>query len=479
MKFQTAILTVALVLSPAAAFSTTTSPSSSNVVSSTQLYSTIPKPGTVTTNLIPPSKLDSSSTPDLFENRVCKTYGRYPITFTSGNGCVLTDDTGKDYLDFVSGIATCALGHNNEALTTAITNQMKQLHHVSNLYYTPGQAQLANWLCTNSCADKAFFCNSGAESNEAAIKLARRHASNQGITDPVIITAENSFHGRTLATVTATAQPKYHKGFTYGGEMVRGFKYTPYNDVEKLKALVEEINQTPEEDAKEGRKRGLAAIMMEPLQGEGGIRPGTVEFFAAARKLCDDNGALLICDEVQVGMGRSGSLWGHEQLGVEPDVFTSAKALGGGVPIGAMMARGEAANVFGPGDHASTYGGNPLACAAGLAVAEYLSEHNLLENVRVRGEQLEAGLEDITNRYPSILGETRGWGLLRGVEIKADAGCTAAELVGDAMKEGLLLVAAGPSVVRFVPPLIVKEEEVDDALARFEKAIEKRVSESS
>lgn len=375
MKFQTAILTMAFALSfppAAAAFSTnsavltSSSPSSGVVVSSsTRLYSTIPAPGTVTTKLIPPSKLDSSSTPNLFETRVQKTYGRYPITFVSGHGCILTDDAGKDYLDFVSGIATCALGHNNEALNSAISNQMTKLHHVSNLYYTPQQAQLANWLCTNSCADKAFFCNSGAESNEAAIKLARRHASNRGITDPVIITAEQSFHGRTLATVTATAQPKYHKGFTYGGEMVRGFRYTPYNDVEKLQALVEEINQTPEEDAKAGRKRGLAAIMLEPLQGEGGIRPGTVEFFAMARKLCDENGALLICDEVQVGMGRSGSLWGHEQLGVKPDVFTSAKALGGGVPIGAMLARGEAANVFGPGDHASTYGGNPLACAAG------------------------------------------------------------------------------------------------------------------
>ncbi len=258
--------------------------------------------------------------------------------------------------------------------------------------------------------------------------------------------------------------------------MVRGFRYTPYNDEEALKKLVDEINTTPEEDAKAGRKRGLAAIMLEPLQGEGGIRPGTKEYFATARKLCDDNGALLICDEVQVGMGRSGSLWGHEQLGVEPDVFTSAKALGGGVPIGAMMAKGAAAEVFGPGDHASTYGGNPLACAAGLAVAEYLSEHDILTNVRERGDQLSAGLEEISKRYPSVLGEVRGWGLLKGVAIKDDAGCTAAELVGDAMKEGLLLVAAGPSVVRFVPPLIVKKEEIDEALARFEKAIEKRVS---
>ena len=260
--------------------------------------------------------------------------------------------------------------------------------------------------------------------------------------------------------------------------MVRGFRYTPYNDIDALKKLVDEINQTPEEDAKDGRKRGLAAIMLEPLQGEGGIRPGTLEYFAEARKLADENGALLICDEVQVGMGRSGMLWGHQQLNVEPDVFTSAKALGGGVPIGAMMARGEAANVFGPGDHASTYGGNPLACAAGLAVAEYMSEHNILKNVQERGKQLSAGLEDIATRYPSVLGEVRGWGLLKGVAIKDDAGCTAAELVGDAMKEGLLLVAAGPSVVRFVPPLIVNESEIADALVRFEKAIEKRVASS-
>ena len=257
--------------------------------------------------------------------------------------------------------------------------------------------------------------------------------------------------------------------------MVRGFKCTPYNDCDALQKLVDEINITPDEDAKVGRKRGLAAIMLEPLQGEGGIVPGTREYFQFARKLADDNDALLICDEVQVGMGRSGSLWGHQQLGVEPDVFTSAKALGGGVPIGAMMAKGEAADVFGPGDHASTYGGNPLACAAGLAVAEYLSEHDVLSNVQARGQQLNDGLAAITKKYPSVLGEVRGWGLLKGVQIKDDAGCTAAELVGDAMEEGLLLVAAGPSVVRFVPPLVIKEDEIDEALSRFEKAIAKRV----
>lgn len=431
--------------------------------------------GTASPALVPPSALSATPTSDLFEDRVQKTYGRYPITFVAGSGCVLTDDTGRSYLDFVSGIATCALGHGNSDLTSAVSGQMGRLHHVSNLYYTPGQGLLASWLCENSSADRAFFCNSGAEANEAAIKCARKHANDRGITDPVIITAEQSFHGRTLATVTATGQPKYHAGFTYGGEMVRGFRHAPYNDVSALEALVEEVSVTPDGDAADGRTRGLAAIMLEPLQGEGGIVPGDVEYFEAARRLCDERGALLICDEVQCGMGRTGTLWGHENLGIEPDVFTSAKALGGGVPIGAMMARGEAAEVLTPGTHASTYGGNPLACAAALAVAEYLSEHDVLSNVRARGEQLADGLRDVASRFPSVLGDVRGWGLIRGVPIMDGAGATAAELVGDAMEEGLLLVAAGPSVVRFVPPLVVSEGEIDEALARFERAIAKRV----
>lgn len=222
------------------------------------------------------------------------------------------------------------------------------------------------------------------------------------------------------------------------------------------------------------RKRGVAAIMLEPLQGEGGIIPGNKEYFQTARQLCDDCGALLMCDEVQVGMGRSGKLWGHENLGIEPDVFTSAKALGGGVPIGALLAKGEAANVLVPGTHASTYGGNPLACAAGLAVAQYMCDHDLLGNVQARGQQLTEGLADLAAKYPSILADSRGWGLLKGIKIKDDAGVTAGELVGDAMKEGLLLVAAGPSVVRFVPPLIVTEAEISKALELFENTLKKR-----
>mmetsp|Transcript_24976 Transcript_24976/g.40897 ORF Transcript_24976/g.40897 Transcript_24976/m.40897 type:complete len:331 (+) Transcript_24976:140-1132(+) len=277
------------------------------------------------TQLTPPKKVSELATTseDLYNQNVQTTYGRYKLTIDSGNGCFLKTTDGKEYLDCVSGIATCALGHNNEYLTKAIQDQMKKVHHVSNLYFIPEQAALANWLCTNSGADKAFFCNSGAEANEAAIKVARRHASNRGIEKPVIISAEQSFHGRTLAALSATQQPKYHKGFGYDGKMVPGFEACKYNDIESLEAAVERATSDGQ---------GLAAIMLEPLQGEGGIIPGNPEFFAKAREICDKHGALLMIDEVQAGMGRTGTLWGHENLGVVPDVFTSAKALGGGVP---------------------------------------------------------------------------------------------------------------------------------------------------
>lgn len=246
--------------------------------------------------------------------------------------------------------------------------------------------------------------------------------------------------------------------------MVPGFDYCVYNDIASLEAAVERANSDGQ---------GLAAIILEPLQGEGGIIPGDKAFFKKARELCDKHGAFLMLDEVQAGMGRTGTLWGHEQLGIVPDTFSSAKALGGGVPIGAMMARGEAATIFGPGDHASTYGGNPLACAAGLAVANYMCEHNVLDNVKARGEQLRKGLEALAKKYPSVLGDVRGLGLLRGVECIAE-NTTAGDLVAAAMKEGLLLVPAGANVVRFVPPLIITEEELDLALERFEAAVKSK-----
>jgi len=426
--------------------------------------STDPSLKATVTGLVPPKPVKDLATEELYDSNVQKTYGRYPLTIESGEGCYLKTTDGKKYLDCVSGIATCALGHNNPALTKAVADQMSAVHHCSNLYLIPEQAALANWLCDNSGADKAFFCNSGAEANEAAIKCARRHASNRGITKPVIISAESSFHGRTLAALSATAQPKYHKGFGYDGKMVPGFDCCKYNDIASLEEAVERATSNGQ---------GLAAIMMEPLQGEGGIIPGNKDFFKKARELCDKHGALLICDEVQAGMGRTGTLWGHEHLDIVPDVFTSAKALGGGVPIGAMMAKGEAATTFGPGDHASTYGGNPLACAAGLAVANYICEHDILENVNARGEQLQKGLEALAEKYPSVLGDVRGLGLLRGVEcISEDT--TAGELVAAAMQEGLLLVPAGSNVVRFVPPLIITEDELASALEQFEVAVQSK-----
>lgn len=453
-------VTVAALVPSAASFvaSSTASTSSSTALGVSSSAQQLSPPKSV-------AELSDTSV-DLYNDNVQQTYGRYKLTIDSGEGCYLKTTDGKTYLDCVSGIATCALGHNNKELTNAIKEQMSRVHHVSNLYYIPEQAALAEWLCANSGADKAFFCNSGAESNEAAIKLARRHASNRGITKPVIISAHQSFHGRTLAALSATQQPKYHKGFGYDGEMVQGFEACTYNDIASLEEAVTKATS----DGK-----GLAAIMLEPLQGEGGIIPGDVEFFKRARELCDENGALLMIDEVQAGMGRTGTLWGHENLGIVPDVFTSAKALGGGVPIGAMMARGEAASTFGPGDHASTYGGNPLACAAGLAVAKYMCDNDVLTNVQERGEQLTQGLEALAKKYPTVLGDVRGWGLLKGVECIAED-ITAGDLVAAAMEEGLLLVPAGANVVRFVPPLIITEDELSMALDRLEAAVKAKAN---
>jgi len=389
-----------------------------------------------------------------FDDVVMKTYGRFSLVVSHGKGCNLWDTDGKEYLDFAAGISTCCLGHADSRLVTAVHEQMQKVNHVSNLYYIPQQGELAKRLVDSSCADRAFFCNSGAEANEAAIKLARKHAHTKlGASDPVIITALSSFHGRTLATITATGQPKYQEGF---GPLVPGFEYVTYNDIDGLRKLVKRINGNP---LKPGRK--LAAILMEPLQGEGGIVPATSEFYKAARELCDETGALLMADEVQTGMGRTGEMWGYMNHGVEVDVFTTAKALGGGVPIGAMCCK-ESAAVFSPGDHASTYGGNPLACAAGNAVMRAFEEDGLLENVRARGAQLRAGLEALSST--GVVKEVRGWGLILGLELTEECGFMAADVVGKLTEAGMLTVPAGPRVVRFVPPLVVTEKEVDKAL---------------
>ncbi len=391
-----------------------------------------------------------------FDRQVMTTYGRFDLALVKGSGCQVWDDQGKEYLDFVAGIATCTLGHAHPAMVMAATQQMQQLTHVSNLYYIPVQGALAKWLVEHSCADRVFFCNSGAEANEGAIKLARKYGHTRlGISDPVIITAEASFHGRTMATITATGQPKYQKNFS---PLVPGFHYVPYNDLEAMKAALTKLS---------GR---VAAIMLEPLQGEGGVNPGQKEYFQQVRQLCDQNRILLMLDEVQTGMARTGKYWGYENLGIEPDVFTSAKGLGGGVPIGALLCK-ESCNVFQPGDHASTFGGNPLACAVALSVCQTVECKNLLDNAATQGDRLRAGLQALVTKYPEHLLEVRGWGLIDGLELQADSAIAAGDVVKAAMAQGLLLVPAGPKVVRFVPPLIVTTEEIDRALLLVDTAL--------
>ncbi len=414
----------------------------------------------MTVSLSPTSQnlsVDSCNSCADFDRYVMNTYARFPIALERGDGCMVWDSTGKEYLDFVAGIATCTLGHAHPAMIEAITTQIQKLHHASNLYYLKPQGDLAKWLVQNSCADKAFFCNSGAEANEAAIKLARKYAHTKlGISDPVILTATASFHGRTLATITATGQPKYQQNFS---PLVPGFDYVPYNDFAALEVALAKY------------KGRVAAIMLEALQGEGGVCPGDQGYFQKIREICDQNQILLILDEVQVGMGRSGKLWGYENLGIQPDIFTTAKGLGGGIPIGAMLCK-SSCDAFVPGDHASTFGGNPLACAVALSVCQTINDENLINNARERGHQLKQGLEVIAQKFPNQIETVRGWGLIMGLVIKKTATLTARDVVQGAIEKGLLLVPAGEKVVRFVPPLIVSAAEIDRAVEVIHAIIE-------
>lgn len=394
-----------------------------------------------------------------FDRCVMSTYARNPIALTRGAGCRVWDTEGRAYLDFAAGIATCTLGHAHPALVEAVTRQIGRLHHVSNLYYVPEQGALATWLVERGAGDRAFFCNSGAEANEAAIKLARKYAhTRRGVARPTVITALSSFHGRTLAAVTATGQTRYQQHFD---PLVPGFHHVPFNDFAALAAAVDALDRDEPQ---------VAAILLEPLQGEGGIRPGDPAYFQQVRALCDARQILLMFDEVQVGVGRSGALWGHQHLGVRPDVLTLAKGLAGGLPIGAMLCRSHC-DVFVPGDHASTFGGNPLACAAALAVLGTLERDGLIDNARVRGEQLRAGLQAIAAARPGKLREIRGWGLIVGAELDDAEPRTAAELAKAALAAGLLVVPAGPRVVRMVPPLIVSAAEIDEAVSIFARVL--------
>ena len=387
---------------------------------------------------------------------VMNTYSRFPLTLVRGKGCWVWDDKGNRYLDAVAGIATDTLGHSDRVMRRSLHRQLRRIQHVSNLYRIPEQEELASWLVHNSCADSAFFCSSGAEANEAAIKLARKHGHHRrDIERPVILTAAASFHGRTLAAVTATGQPKYHKGFE---PVVEGFDYFTYNDIDSFEAAL----QKHEAD---GPK--VAAVLIEPLQGEGGVNPGDRTFFQTIREHCSERNILLILDEVQVGMGRSGRLWGYQQLGIEPDAFTLAKGLGGGHAIGALLVKAEA-DLFQPGDHASTFGGNPFACRAGLTVAREIERRGLLQHVEQRGAQLQQGLELLVERYPNLFEGSRGWGLLQGLVLRDNSDFTAPQLAAAAIDQRLLLVAAGPRVLRMVPPLVMTRREVQQLLERLD-----------
>lgn len=368
-----------------------------------------------------------------------QTYSRQPISIVRGRGAKVYDLEGREYLDFVGGIAVNVLGHGHPDLVHAIQRQAAQLIHTSNLYYTEPQVKLARLLVDHSFADRVFFCNSGAEANEAAIKLARRYGHERHGPDRFeVITMKNSFHGRTLATLTATGQEKVQKGFE---PLMPGFAYAPFNDFAAIESMVNERT---------------AAIMLEPIQAEGGVYVADRDYLKTLREFCTQRDILLIFDEIQTGMGRTGTFFAHEQLGVKPDIMTLAKGLAGGVPIGACLTKESVAAAFTPGSHASTFGGNPLACAAALAVCRVLLEGKVLDQARRMGEYLAKGLADCKDRH-RIVRDVRGLGLLQGMELEADARA----VVADALALGVLINAATERVLRFVPPLVITQPEVD------------------
>lgn len=374
---------------------------------------------------------------------IMKTYGRYPIVPVRGEGCRLWDADGKEYLDFLGGVAVNNLGHCHPKVVAALQKQAAELIHCSNYYQIPQQIELAELLCNHSFADKAFFCNSGAEANEAAIKLARKYSRDTfGPERYEIITAADSFHGRTMATVSATGQEKVQRFFD---PLLHGFKHVPFNDVAALEAAV---------------TSATCAVMLEPIQGEGGVNMPSPGYFQAVREICDRHGLLLIFDEVQVGMGRTGTLFAYEHFGVTPDIMTLAKALAGGAPIGTMLAKDKFAAAFVPGTHGSTFGGNPLVCAAAIATIRTILEDGLLNRCEEIGEYLTGELEVLGKKY-SFVKEVRGVGLMIGMSL----GIPGAEIVKKGHDRGVLLNVTHDTVLRFVPPLVVTRQEIDTMIA--------------
>jgi acetylornithine/N-succinyldiaminopimelate aminotransferase len=380
---------------------------------------------------------------------IFNTYARYPLALVKGQGCTLYDDSGRSYTDFIAGIAVCNLGHAHPALVAALAEQAQTLWHVSNLFYTQPQAELAAWLTARSFADRVFFANSGAEANEAAIKLARKYFKDQGMPERFrVVSMQQSFHGRTMATLSATGQDKVRKGFD---PILEGFDFAPFNDLEDLSCAI---------------GPATCAVLLEPIQGEGGVVVPDAAYLSQVRKLCDDSGCLLIFDEVQTGIGRTGKLFAHEHFGVAPDIMTLAKALGNGLPIGAMLATERVAASFGPGAHASTFGGTPLVSAVALKVLQTLVEEDLIDNAARMGDYLVERLRSLMEKHKTIQA-VRGKGLLVGIQLSEPG----ASLVADCRERGFLVNCIQDTVLRLAPPLIVGRNEIDGLIQCLDEVL--------
>ena len=382
---------------------------------------------------------------------VMNTYGRVPIALERGQGCRVWDVNGKEYLDGLGGIAVNTLGHNHPKLVPALQEQIAKLIHTSNYYHVPGQEQLAQMLTERAQMTNVFFCNTGLEANEAAIKIARKYGVDKGIEKPVIVVYDHAFHGRSIATMTATGNPKVRNGF---GPLLDGFIRVAPNDIEALKAAT-------------AGNLNIVAVMMEPIQGEGGLHPMRADYLKEVRALCDANEWLLMLDEVQAGMGRTGKWFAHQWSGIVPDVMTLAKGLGSGVPVGAVVTHGKAATVLQPGNHGSTFGGNPLAMRAGVETIRIMEEDKLLDHVTAVGEHLKAKLQSELGSIPGFV-EVRGQGLMIGVELSKSCG----QLIGQAAEAGLLISVTADTVIRLVPPLILTTAEADELVTRLKPLVQ-------
>ena len=377
-------------------------------------------------------------------------FARYRIVLDHGEGVYVYDSHGRKYIDFLGGIAVNVLGHNHRELVKAVADQAGKMIHCSNLYYTKVQAEAAEKLAKLSGMDKVFFANSGAEANEGAIKIARKYAHGIDSEKSRIITAIHSFHGRTIATLTATGQKKYHEGF---GPLPLGFDYVPYNDIAALEEMMDERT---------------AAVMLEPIQGEGGVHVPSREYMQKVRELCDRYGALLILDEIQSGMGRSGRFFAYEHFGIRPDIVTLAKGLAGGVPIGAFAVTDKVAAAFHAGDHGSTFGGNPLACAAANVVLDTVGREDFLRHVADIGDYMKMRLCAMQEKYPTLVKEVRGMGLILGMELKMPG----RDIVNECLEKGAIINCTAGNVLRFVPPLIVNKEHIDEVCGILDEVLQ-------